>query len=133
MKFLRITYPDIARHTLSIILQVLGGCALLGYIAAMPVWTWPFSILALAIMFYAGYYFEIGFRARRWQEFRYGGEKMPKPTFSFEKWRERRDAHKENRQCDWCEKIFNPLTPEQSFCSEQCREEYFQTQTVGDA
>lgn len=134
MRFLYIAYPDIARHTLSIILQVLGGCALLGYIAAMPMWTWPFSILALAIMFYTGYYFELGFRSRRWQEFRYGGEKEPKKSFDEKLWRERRDAHKENRKCDYCGKIFCPTFSDEVYCSNECGENSSRyAQTLGDA
>lgn len=136
MKFLRISYPDIAMHTCSVMLHVFGFCALLGYIAGMPVWTWPLSLLALATCFYCGYYFELGYRQRRWTEFRYGGEKIPKRIFDFVKWRERRDAHKENRNCIWCNKVFNPLTPESQFCSAECCDEYDTDkalQTLGDA
>lgn len=138
MKFLRIEYPGIAWHTVSIMLHVFGTCALLGYLSAMPKWTWPLSAVSLTICFYSGYYFELGFRQRRWSEFRYAGSKAPRPKFDFEKWRERRDKNQENRDCVWCGKLFNPASPSQRCCSEKCAYEYthpeeYGKQTLGDA
>ena len=68
---LQITHPDIAWHTVHIILHVFGVAFLLGTIAGMPVWTWIPSLFALTVCFYSGYYFELGYRERRLQEFRY--------------------------------------------------------------
>lgn len=71
LEILKIKNAGIAWHTLSIMLHAFGFFALLGWLAGIHPFRAVVTVIFLVVTFYLGYYFELGYRTRRFEEFRY--------------------------------------------------------------